>query len=325
MVADVKFSQFTVGNEMMVGDEPVGLRPTSPTENFIFNFPGAGIKDSSGNYLFEYESPGALAVNHLKLISSLTGEPVVITAAGTDTDISISILPIGTGALYLDNLKWPTSDGTAGQFITTDGAGNLSFTSGGGGGSTDIIGTANQVLANGTSGVPQSGTVTLTLPQDIATTSSPTFDAPIFTAPVLGTPASGNLVNCTGAVVAGGGTGVSSFTAYAVICGGTTSTGALQSVASLGTSSQVLTSNGAGALPTWQTPGALSGGLLNVQVFTSSGTYTPTVGMSNCIVQCWGAGGGGGGGAGISTFSNGGGGGAGSFSQFLCFCRNDWR
>ena len=70
MVADVKFSQFTVGNEMMVGDEPVGLRPTSPTENFIFNFPGAGIKDSSGNYLFEYESPGALAVNHLKLISS---------------------------------------------------------------------------------------------------------------------------------------------------------------------------------------------------------------------------------------------------------------
>lgn len=39
-----------------------------------------------------------------------------------------------------------------------------------------ITGTANQVLANGSSGIPVSGAVTLTLPQDIATTSSPTFD-----------------------------------------------------------------------------------------------------------------------------------------------------
>lgn len=52
--------------------------------------------------------------------------------------------------------------------------------------------------------------------------------------------------------VAGGGTAATSFTAYAVICGGTTTTGALQSVASVGTSGQILTSNGAGALPTFQ-------------------------------------------------------------------------
>lgn len=49
-----------------------------------------------------------------------------------------------------------------------------------------------------------------------------------------------------------GGTGDSSFTAYAVLAGGTTSTGALQQVSGLGSSGQVLTSNGAGALPTWQ-------------------------------------------------------------------------
>jgi hypothetical protein len=53
--------------------------------------------------------------------------------------------------------------------------------------------------------------------------------------------------------VASGGTGASSQTAYAVLAGGTTSTGAYQSVASVGTSGQVLTSNGAGALPTFQT------------------------------------------------------------------------
>lgn len=59
-------------------------------------------------------------------------------------------------------------------------------------------GTANQVLVNGTSGTAQSGNITLTLPQNIGTSSSPTFNAPIFTAPLLGTPASGVLTNCTG-------------------------------------------------------------------------------------------------------------------------------
>src|SRR3989344_4353516 len=49
-----------------------------------------------------------------------------------------------------------------------------------------------------------------------------------------------------------GGTGLSSLTTYAVLTGGTTSTGNLQQVSGLGTSGQVLTSNGAGALPSWQ-------------------------------------------------------------------------
>lgn len=52
--------------------------------------------------------------------------------------------------------------------------------------------------------------------------------------------------------VTGGGTGLTSTTAYSLLAGGTTSTGALQSVSGVGTSGQVLTSNGAGALPTWQ-------------------------------------------------------------------------
>jgi hypothetical protein len=52
--------------------------------------------------------------------------------------------------------------------------------------------------------------------------------------------------------VASGGTGVSSNTAYAVLCGGTTATNPIQSIASVGTAGQVLTSNGASALPTMQ-------------------------------------------------------------------------
>lgn len=62
--------------------------------------------------------------------------------------------------------------------------------------------------------------------------------------------------------VASGGTGVASNTAYAVLTGGTTSTGAVQSVASVGTSGQVLTSNGAGALPSFQTIVAFTSGML---------------------------------------------------------------
>lgn len=58
--------------------------------------------------------------------------------------------------------------------------------------------------------------------------------------------------------VSNGGTGLSSATAYAVLCGGTSSTGNFQSVASVGTSGQVLTSNGAGALPTFQTTSGLT-------------------------------------------------------------------
>jgi hypothetical protein len=44
-------------------------------------------------------------------------------------------------------------------------------------GSSSIQGTANQVLANGTSGSPVTGAVILTLPQDINTISSPSFTA----------------------------------------------------------------------------------------------------------------------------------------------------
>lgn len=60
----------------------------------------------------------------------------------------------------------------------------------------------------------------------------------------------------TDVAVADGGTGRSSHTAYAVVCGGTTTTAAQQSIASVGTAGHVLTSNGAGALPTFQAAGS---------------------------------------------------------------------
>ncbi len=61
--------------------------------------------------------------------------------------------------------------------------------------------------------------------------------------------------------------------------------------ANYGTSGQVLTSNGSAAAPSWQTASS-TGALKNVQVFTSSGTYTRTAGVTTAVVVARGGGGG---------------------------------
>lgn len=95
--------------------------------------------------------------------------------------------------------------------------------------------------------------------------------------------------------VANGGTGSASYTPYTVITAGAMATDPLTNVSGVGTSAQILTSNGAGTLPTWQDNAGGSAFLsVNAQYFTSSDTYTPTANMKYCIVECIGGGGGGG-------------------------------
>ena len=83
---------------------------------------------------------------------------------------------------------------------------------------------------------------------------------------------------------------------------------------SVGADGTVLTADSAEATGLkWATPS--SGGITDValQVFTGSGTYTPTSGMTKCLVFATGGGGGGGGADGTDSSCNaaGGGGGAG--------------
>ena len=92
-----------------------------------------------------------------------------------------------------------------------------------------------------------------------------------------------------GLTVPYGGTGVASLTAYAPIFGGTTSTGAVQS-GTVGTAGHVLTSNGAGALPTFQAAGGRN--LLRITVITATGTWTK--GANTNYIEVEGVGGGGG-------------------------------
>jgi len=120
--------------------------------------------------------------------------------------------------------------------------------------------------------------------------------------------------------VAYGGTGAQSLVPYSLLVGGTTSTGAVQSVSSVGTAGQILVSNGPGVLPTWQTA-STSAFAINFIAFATEGTYTytPTANTAAVIVEVIGAGGAGGGVTGLSTSGAvGGGGGAGAYikSQF---------
>lgn len=130
---------------------------------------------------------------------------------------------------------------SANLIITTDSSNRLLYNgnpiASSSGSVTSIIATANQTTVSAATGDVTIGTV-----QSIGTVSSPTFAGLTLSSPLS---------------VANGGTGDSTLTAYAVLCGGTTSTNPVQSIAGVGTTGQVLTSNGPGTLPTFQ--GSTSG------------------------------------------------------------------
>ena len=87
--------------------------------------------------------------------------------------------------------------------------------------------------------------------------------------------------NVTGTLpVANGGTGLSTTTAYGLIAAGTTSTGNFQQVSGTGTSGQVLTSNGAGALPTWQAGASGDVTTSGNNAFTGANTFYNATGQT---------------------------------------------
>lgn len=88
-------------------------------------------------------------------------------------------------------------------------------------------------------------------------------------------------------VVADGGTGTTSFTPYTVLCGGTTATNPIQNVVDTGAATYALTSNGPGALPTWQ---AFSGGSGQPISWTYTTADTPMVAGTGYLVDSAGLG-----------------------------------
>jgi hypothetical protein len=204
----------------------------------------------------------------------LTGTLIVANGGtGKTTFTAYSVVCAGTTATGV--FQNVVGVGSSGQILTSNGAAALptwqnvsasgaitTITGNSGGAESPLAGNFN-VLGTGSitvAGSANTETVQLTGLTNhnvLVGAGSPTITnvAPSATAgiPLVSNGAASD-PSFTTAVVAGGGTGSTSFTAYTVICGGTTSTNSLQNVASVGTSGQVLTSNGAASLPSFQDP-----------------------------------------------------------------------
>ncbi len=253
-----------------------GGSPGGSTTQVQYNNAGAFGADSG----FTYAGSGTATLSTQISVANLrmSGNTLI----STDTNGNITLTPNGTGIIDMSGsnkvLKLPTGStanrptgvagyiryntstarpeatvGTSYSTLITEaefsGAGLMTYGTAG----------AFSITALGTNvaafiSTPSSANLRAALTDETGTGAAVFASTPTLITPILGTPTSGTLTNCDGLTVAGGGTGRASHTAYAVICGGTTSTAAQQSVASVGNSGDVLTSAGAGALPTWAAP-----------------------------------------------------------------------
>jgi len=204
-------------------------------------------------------------------LTTLAGHWMTGNSINMSNDANASTINLGTGAA----VKTLTLGSTNTTSKTTIQSGSLGTVLSG---YTGIV-TANNTSPITVSTVTQYGTVIA------GTSNSVSSVAPSATSgvPFISQGAAANPVFGT-AVVAGGGTGATTFTAYAVLTGGTTATGALQSIASVGTATQVLTSNGAAALPTFQAAAFVAPTIVK-SVITQASAVSLTTGVSANITS----------------------------------------
>lgn len=189
-------------------------------------------------------------------VTSLAGtaNQIVVSAATGNVTVSIDPDPIlpGTAAVTLPAGNTGARGNIAGSLRYNTQTSVIELTNDGSNWYT-ILDTNNGVSS--VSGTANRITVTGTNMAVVDISASYVGQTSITT---LGTIATGTW-NASTITVPFGGTGNTTFTPYSLITANTTGTGALQPLASLGTSGQVLTSNGAGAYPTWQASGGGGG------------------------------------------------------------------
>jgi hypothetical protein len=108
----------------------VGTDATQTLTNKTLTSPkvGTSINDTNGNEIIKTPAT-ASAVNEVTVTNAATANDPLISATGDDTDIGLKLQGKGTGKvkLGLADIAFPNADGSNGQIIQTDGAGNLSF------------------------------------------------------------------------------------------------------------------------------------------------------------------------------------------------------
>ncbi len=217
---------------------------------------GTGVKAGS----FSEIAIGTYNTNPTAASTSVidTTDRLFVIGNGTDANTlsdAVIVLKNGNtrinGTLTAKGLTYPTSDGTAGQVLTTDGSGALSFSTISSGGVSSLADIGNTANAKGAS---ISGTTLTLQPADgtyggVVTTGTQTFaGAKSFS----NTTASSSTT--TGAVIVGGGVGI----AGALNVGGNTAiTGTIKIAGGTPGLGKVLTSDADG-LASWASPSGIT-------------------------------------------------------------------
>ena len=214
----------------------------------------SGSANPSSNAIAMSGGTGLNTTGAGAVVTTNLDSPVIVENGGSERTSATAFSVICGGTTSTDPHQSVASVGTANQILTSNGAGSLpTFQDGT---SLDDL----EFAASDGSAFPSSDIINITGSNGI------------------GTAGAGNTVDIslnTPILVSDSGSGRTSATAFSVICGGTTSTSAHQSVASVGTAAQVLTSNGAGSLPTFQDAGGGGTGVQQ-QVYASSSATSST-------------------------------------------------
>jgi hypothetical protein len=242
-------TDFSFGTTSASGEGLVTINNgTAASSNLVLDVKGTADFDGNVGIGGDLNLTGDLNITgnvNAQSVTNLEVTDLTITlndGGSTPTDDTAGIIIEGTGNTTVGAIYWNNTSATK-------------FSIGTGASQQDIVGeSATQTLTNKTLTTPTIGDFSnATHNHTNAANGGQLTDAALSSA--VG--------------VAKGGTGRTTNTAYAIMAGGTTSTGAQQQVSGLGTSGQVLTSNGAGALPSWQ---AIPGGSSSFAVVTVSGT-----------------------------------------------------
>ena len=142
-----------------------------------------------------------------------------------------------------------SENGTLGEKMTLSSAGVLSLDGG-----IELGHASDTTITRGAAGLLEVEGVRL-----VTLTATQTLTNKTLTAPAIGTPASGVLTNCTGLPIAG----IAAGTDGELI---TWNSSGVAAAVAVGTATHVLTSNGAGAAPTFQAA-AGGGGIPNAFFF----------------------------------------------------------
>ena len=121
---ELAYSSHASGNRLYIG------HPDATSGHIVIG--GAYFTDMLDHTAGTLTASSAIIVDANKKIDDLLVDNLQLNGnaiVSTDTNGDLTITPNGTGDLILDGVKWPQADGSASQFLTTDGSGQTSWAS----------------------------------------------------------------------------------------------------------------------------------------------------------------------------------------------------